>query len=103
MINCSDVGSNDFKRHLLCDSMDGDSNDDDVGVDEGISLPTAAEPQLSMVDPSTAARPAPALDFVPIASTDAAPSSTPAVDEFYNAVGKAPHPKAIIPKKESGW
>ena len=27
----------------------------------------------------------------------------PVVDKFYNTVGKAPHPNAVIPKVESGW
>ena len=25
------------------------------------------------------------------------------VDEFYNAVGKVPHPNAILPKRELRW
>ena len=95
VINCSDVESCDIERHLLGDSTDGDSDDNDVGVNSGVPLP--------VTHPSIGGGPAPALDFVPTASTDAAPLSTPAVDEFYNAAGKAPHSDAIIPKTESGW
>ena len=95
MINCSDVESCDFKRHLLGDSSDGDSDEDDVGINSGVALPAT--------HPSAGGGPAPSLDCVPTASTDAARLSTPAANEFYNAVGKAPHPDAIIPKTESGW
>ena len=103
VINCSDVESSNFERHLLGDSTDGDSDDDDVGINNSVSLPAAAEPLLPVADPSTGARPALALDFVPTASIDAAPLSTPAVNKFYNVAEKAPHPEAIIPKTESGW
>ena len=101
VINWSDVESCNFKRHLLGDSTNGDSDDDDVGINNDVPLSAAVEPLLPMTDPSTRACPALALDFVPTASTNAALSSTPSVDKFYNAAGKAPHPKAIIPK-ESG-
>ena len=95
VINCSDVEFCDMQRHLLGDSTDGDSDDNDVGVNSGVALPAT--------HPSPGGGLTPALDCVPIASTDAAGVSTPAVDEFYNAAGKAPHPDAIIPKTESGW
>ena len=95
VINCSDVESCDFERHLLGDSTDGDSDDNDVGVNSGVPLPTT--------HPSEGGGPAPALDSVPTPLTIAAPLSTPTVDKFYNAAGKAPHPEAIIPKMESGW
>ena len=95
VINCSDVESYNIEKHLLGDSIDGDNDDDDVGVNSSVPMPAT--------HPSAGGGPTPALDFVPTASTDAAPLSTPAVDEFYNAVGKAPHPDAIISKTESGW
>ena len=95
VINCSDVKSCDMQRHLLGDSTDGDSNDNDVEVDSGVALPAT--------HPLAGGGPAPVLDCVPTASTDAARLSTPAADEFYNTAGKAPHPDAIIPKTESGW
>ena len=95
VINCSDVESCNFERHLLGDSTDGDSNDDDIGINSGVPLPAT--------HPSAGGGPALALDSIPIASTDAAPLSTPAVDKFYNAAGKEPHPEAIILKTESGW
>ena len=95
VINCNDVESCDMQRHLLGDSTDGDSDDNDVGVNSGIALPAT--------HPSPGGGLTLALDCVPTASTDAAGVSTPAVDEFYNAAGKAPHLDAIIPKTESGW
>ena len=72
MINCSDVESCDFERHLLGDSTDGDRDDGDVGVNSGVSLPA--------IHPSACGGPAHALDSFPTASTDAAPLSTPTVD-----------------------
>ena len=95
VINYSDVESCDMQRHLLGDSTDGNSDDNNVGMNNGVALPAT--------HPSAGGGPAPALDCVPTASTDAACLSTPAADEFYNAAGKAPHPNAIIPKTESGW
>ena len=95
VINCSDVESCDIERHLLGDSTDGDSDDDNVGVNSGVPLPAT--------HPSAGGGPAPALDSVPTASTDAVPLSTPAVDKFYNVARKALHPDAIIPKTELGW
>ena len=95
VINYSDVESCDIQRHLLGDSTDGNSDDDDIGVNNGVTLPAT--------HPSAGGGPIPSLDFVLTASTEAAPLSTPVVDEFYNAAGKAPHPEAIIPKTESGW
>ena len=80
---------------MLGDSTDGDSDDDDVGVNSGVTLPAT--------HPLAGGGLAPALDSIPTTSTKAAPLSTPAVDEFYNAAGKALHPEAIIPKTESGW
>ena len=95
VINCSDVESCDMQRHLLGDSTDGNSDDNDVGVNSGVALPAT--------HPSAGGGLAPALDCVPTASTDVACLSTPAANEFYNATGKALHPDAIIPKTESGW
>ena len=43
------------------------------------------------------------VDALSIALTEAHPASTSVADEFYNAVGKAPHPDAIVPKRELGW
>ena len=103
VINCNNVESYDFERHLLGDSTDGDSDDYNVGVNSDVPLPAAAKPLLLVADPSVGGGLVPVLYFVPTTSTDAAPSSTPIVDEFYNVVGKAPHPEAIISKTESGW
>ena len=91
VINVSDVESYGTGPHLLGDSSDGDSDDDDEGVSYGIEMLSAPEPRPIEVDATT------------VASTGADPVSAPAEDNFYNDVGKAPHPDAIVPKEESGW
>ena len=54
-------------------------------------MPSAPEPcPIEMDAPSTT-------------STGAGPMSAPAVDDFYNAAGKAPHPDTIVQKQESSW
>ena len=102
VINCSDIDSCDSKR-LLGDSTDEDSDGDDVGVDKGVQLPVAPTPGLNVVDPALASPTASVVGSLPLASTVAASSSIRAMDEFYNAAGKAPHPESIVPKQESGW
>ena len=91
VINVSDIESYDTGRHLLGDSSDGDSDDDDEGVLHGVEMPSAPEPRLIEVDGPSAA------------ATGAGPASAPAEDDFHNAAGKAPHPDSIVPKQESGW
>ena len=39
VINCSDISLCDSERHVLRDSTYKDSDDDDVRVDQGVSLP----------------------------------------------------------------
>ena len=91
VINVSDVESYGTGRHLLGDSLDGNSNDDNEGVSHGVEMPSTPEPRPMEVDaPSTT-------------STGAGPASTSAEDDFYNAVGKASHLDSIVPKQESGW
>ena len=102
VINYSDIDSCDSKR-LLGDSTDEDSDGDDVGVDKGVQLPAAPTPGLNVVDPALAPPTTSVVGSLPPASTVAASSSIPAMDEFYNAAGKAPHPESIVPKQESGW
>ena len=60
-------------------------------------------PGLNVVDLALAPPTASIAGSLPPASTVAASSSIPAMDKFYNAAGKAPHPKSIVPKQESGW
>ena len=103
VINCSDIDSCDSKRRLLGDSTDEDSDDNDDDVNKGVPLPTAPAPELDIVDPTLAPRSASIVGSLHPASTIAASSSIPAVDEFYNAAGKVSHPKSITPKQESGW
>ena len=97
VINCSDIDSCDSKR-LLRDSTDEDSDGDDVGVDKGVQLPTAPVPRLNVVDPALVPPTASVVGSLPPASTVAASSSILAMDEFYNAAGKAPHPESIVRK-----
>ena len=89
VINVSDVESYSTGRHLLEDSSDSD--DDDEGVSYGVEISSAPKPRPMEVDAPTSA------------STGAGLSSTPAEDDFYNAVGKAPHLDSIVSKRESGW
>ena len=112
MINCSDMSSCDSQRHLLGESCDGDSNEDDEGVDQGITLhaatksqqplPTATNPQQPLPESTLDARP-PNDHSCSAASNAAANVLALIVDKFYNAIGKTPHPDTIIPKVESGW
>ena len=102
VINCSDIDSCDSKR-LLGDSTDEDSDGDDVGVDKGVQLPATPVPGLNIVDSALASPTTFVVGSLPPASTVAASSSIPTMDEFYNATGKAPHPESILPKQESGW
>ena len=97
VINCSDIDSCNSKR-LLGDSTDEDSNGDNVGVDKGVQLPAAPAPGLNVVDPALAPPTASVVGSLPLASTVAASSSIPAMDEFYNTAGKALHPESIVPK-----
>ena len=91
VINVSDVESYDSGRHLLGDSSDGNSDNDDEGVTHGVEMPFAPEPRPMEVDaPSTTL-------------TGAGPVSAPAEDNFYNATKKALHPNSIVLKQESGW
>ena len=89
VINVNDVESYGTKPHLLGDSSNSDDNDE--GVSHGVEMPPALEPRPMEVDAPYAA------------STGAGQSSAPAEDDFYNAVGRAPHPDAIVPKQELGW
>ena len=44
VINSSHISSCDSQRYLLGESTDGDSDEDNEGVDQGVSLPTVAPP-----------------------------------------------------------
>ena len=91
VINCNDILSCDSERHVLGDSTDGDSDDNDVGVDQGVSIPNACKSEVVIADPVVGPHLAPSA------------SAVLAVDEFYNAVEKASHLDVIVPKKESRW
>ena len=52
VINYSNILLCDLERHVLGDSTNGDSDDDDVGVDQGVSLPSARELEVVIVDPA---------------------------------------------------
>ena len=89
VINVSDVESYGTKPHLLGDSSD--SVDNDEGILHGVEMPFAQEPRPMEVDAPSAA------------SIRVGLVSAPAEDDFYNAVKRALHPDAIVPKQESGW
>ena len=97
VINCSDINSCNLKG-LLGDSIDEDSDDNDVGVNKGVPLPTAPAPELNAVDPALAPPAASDVGSLPLASIVAASLSIPALDKFYNTAEKAPHPESIVPK-----
>ena len=86
VINISDIESYSSERRLLGDSLDEDNDDDDEGITHGVEMPSAQERRAMEVDAPFAAL------------TGAGPASTPTMDDFYNAAGKAPHPNAIVPK-----
>ena len=83
VINCSDIDSCNSKG-LLGDSTNEESDDNDDSVNKGVPLPAAPMPKLNAVDP--------------VLAPPTTSSSIPAMNEFYNAAGKALHPKSIIPK-----
>ena len=101
--NYNDISSCDSQRHLLGESTDGDSNEDDEGVDQGVAFLAAIDPQQPLPQPTLDAQLA--LDVHSRPAILIAAASTPAlvVDEFYNATRKALHPNTIIPKVELGW
>ena len=103
MINCSDISSCDSQRPLLGESTNGDSDEDEGGVDQGVTLPAAEDLQRPLPESVLVARPPANDQSRPIAANAGADVRAPVEDEFYNAVGKAPHPNAVIPKVESGW
>ena len=101
LINCSDVSSCGSPRPLLGESADGDSDQDERGMDQGVTLLAAEDlqrPELVLV-----AHPPTDHQSRPIATNAGADVRAPVEDEFYNAAGKAPHPDSVIPKVESGW
>ena len=102
VINCTNKESCNSKRHMLENSTDGACNDNNEGVNKGIPLSAALKRHMSVADLAMDAPHAPILDVVRVFLINAAPLSTPAMDKFYNIVVKAPHPKAIISKKELG-
>ena len=101
LINCSDISSCDSQRPLLGESTDGDSDQDENGMDQGVTLPTAED--LQRLESVLVARPPVDDQSRPIAVNAKADVRAPVEDEFYNAAGKAPHPDSVIPKVESGW
>ena len=86
VIKVSDIESYGSEQRLLGYSLDEDSDDDDEGVTHEVEMPSALVCRAMEVDAPSAT------------STGADPASAPAVDDFYNAAGKAPHPDAIVHK-----
>ena len=101
IVNLSDVESDDGK-HLIGDLSD-ESDHDDEGVDQGISVPA---PPMATIAPSVDSSQSPTVP--PMMGESAMQqlqnSAEPVEgDTFRNAAGKAPHPDAIVWKVESGW
>ena len=101
LINCSDISSCDSQRPLLGESTDGDSDQDERGMDQGVTLPASED--LQRLESDLVARPPADDQSRPIVANAGADVHAPVKDEFYNAVEKAPHPDSVIPKVESGW
>ena len=101
IVNLSDVESDDAK-HLIGDSSN-ESDHDDEGVDQGISVPA---PSMATIAPSVDSSQSP---IVPPMTGESAmqqlENSAEPVEgnTFHNVAGKAPHPDTIVPKVESGW
>ena len=91
VISVIDVESYGSERRLIGGSTDEDSDNDDEGVTHEVEMPSALECCAMEMDAPSAA------------STEAGPASASTMDDFYNAVGKAPHLDAIVLKQESGW
>ena len=70
-------------------------------MDQGVTLPAAED--LQRPESVLVARPPADDQSHPIAANARADVRAPVEDEFYSAVGKAPHPDSVIPKVESGW
>ena len=88
---------------MLGDSTNGDTDDDDEGVDQGVPLSSASQHHCLAPKPTEDPYMTPIADVAPSLSTAAVSLSIPIVDEFYNVAGKAPHLEAIVSKKELGW
>ena len=101
LINCNNISSCGSPRPLLGESIDGDSDQDERGVDQGVTMPAVED--LQRPKSVLVARPPADDQSRPIAANAGADVRTPVEDEFYNAAGKAPQPDSIIPKVESGW
>ena len=101
IVNLSDIESDD-EKHLIGDSLD-ESNHDDEGVDQGISVPT---PPMATIAPLVDSSQSPTV--LPMTGESAMQQlqnlAKPVEgDTFRNAAGKALHPDAIVSKAESGW
>ena len=83
---------------MLGDSSDGDSDDDDDGVEQGVLFPVASAPAI---DPTLVATSTLMFDSFPSSLANA--MSTVFQDKFYKATGKVPHVDAVVPKKEFRW
>ena len=102
VINCSNISSCDLQRHLLGESTDGNSDEDDKCIDQKVAFPVVVDLQQPLLQPTLDAHPAPDNCSHRAALTTIASAPAPVVDEFYNIAGKALHPNSIIQKVESG-
>ena len=101
IVNLSNVESDD-RKYLIGDSLD-ESDHDNEGVDQGISVPA---PPMATIAPSVDSSQSPTVP--PMTGESAMQqlqnSAKPVEgDTFRNAVRKALHPDAIVPKVELGW
>jgi hypothetical protein len=88
-------------RRLQCDSEGTDDNEapnrEDMDVDVG------PPSYVQTIRPSSSTASAQVSPAVPVQTDPLVESSGGFLDPLFNAVGKAPHPDAVIVKQEAGW
>ena len=86
---------------LQCDSEDTD--DDDALNVEDIDIGNGSTSNSQCLEPNTSPTAEPPQSSAG-AHGDCPSKAIPSIhDPFFNAVGKAPHPDAVIVKHEAGW
>jgi hypothetical protein len=88
-------------KRLQCDNEDTDEEEalnlEEMDVDEGVLLGVQTDA------PSSCIASAPDSASVPIRNDPLIESAGGLSDPFFNAIGKALHPDAVIVKQEAGW
>jgi hypothetical protein len=88
-------------RKLQCDSDDTD--DDDAPKLEGIDVGDGGASSSQCLEPNFGPVAEPVPSAIPVHSKHPSEATPSILDLLFNAVGKAPHPDAVIVKQEAGW